>query len=641
MSGSGPSFTVGRKGFGLTFGPRGAYMHTGIPGTGIYSRKKISTNEFVYNSTNFEEYEFDFLGWDGARLVLGLFLAFSSFFIGMVAINWIGIAIGLSFIFLSIISLRSPFRKLFGAVSDIEKAAFILVRRRKIDSNGIQRIKEKLSISEEQARSLVEDLTILGVISQPDLTQAGTLTLHTNGEVRRFFKRIKKDPNKEQKYAELKRQREHLLLKTVALILSRSNPTEPQTHLIEKQLSISKEQAIALTNKLTSMGLYTRDYEKHCLRFLLHSDEEVENYFEHLKEDDTYPQKWTEQRKLELIAEAKVKKEKAITEAKAQLERTTNECRKKFIEGFIAESEGREDSQINVYNYTAPQHIIYAGLTVASKLINISEKMWRNDNGQRTECRFEFSKFNGVDPQAITINYGRYQYYIYPHIIVKAKSSMEFSILPIQECAMHFGTISETIRHAPSDAKVLGYTYEKVNKDGSKDLRYKDNCKLTIVEYGIIEITRLNIKIFVSNRDGAASFVSAYNNMFAAMKDCPIEIDDKPIIDDEATIAYGNMHEYDPEDVLGSRGTDNNVDTFDPLFCQVAEMIVNGGDFASTSNIQRQFELGYNRAYSIMDQMERVGIVGPQIKAGKPRLVRVHTLAELNDIIKWYNIPKL
>ncbi|MBE6340523.1 MAG: DNA translocase FtsK [Bacteroidales bacterium] len=90
----------------------------------------------------------------------------------------------------------------------------------------------------------------------------------------------------------------------------------------------------------------------------------------------------------------------------------------------------------------------------------------------------------------------------------------------------------------------------------------------------------------------------------------------------------------------GFESGDTKAGKFDPLFCKVAEMIVNGGDMASTSNIQRQFELGYNRAGKIMDQMERVGIVGPQIKAGKPRQVRVHTLSELEDIIVRFNIPK-
>ena len=42
VSKSGVSTTVGRRGVSLTMGPKGTYVNTSIPGTGIYSRKKIS-----------------------------------------------------------------------------------------------------------------------------------------------------------------------------------------------------------------------------------------------------------------------------------------------------------------------------------------------------------------------------------------------------------------------------------------------------------------------------------------------------------------------------------------------------------------------------------------------------------------------
>ena len=59
----------------------------------------------------------------------------------------------------------------------------------------------------------------------------------------------------------------------------------------------------------------------------------------------------------------------------------------------------------------------------------------------------------------------------------------------------------------------------------------------------------------------------------------------------------------------------------DPLLPDVAEYI-SGMDKASTSAIQRHFRIGYNRAGSIMDQLEAIGIVGPAT-GGKPRQVLV------------------
>ncbi|MCH5232432.1 MAG: DNA translocase FtsK [Muribaculaceae bacterium] len=57
----------------------------------------------------------------------------------------------------------------------------------------------------------------------------------------------------------------------------------------------------------------------------------------------------------------------------------------------------------------------------------------------------------------------------------------------------------------------------------------------------------------------------------------------------------------------------------DPLFEEVARLVVQTNT-ASTSSIQRRYRIGYNRAGSIMDQLEAAGIVGPA-QGGKPRSV--------------------
>ena len=59
----------------------------------------------------------------------------------------------------------------------------------------------------------------------------------------------------------------------------------------------------------------------------------------------------------------------------------------------------------------------------------------------------------------------------------------------------------------------------------------------------------------------------------------------------------------------------------DVLFEEIARMVVQGNT-ASTSNIQRKYSIGFNRAGKIMDQLEAAGIVGPA-QGGKPRAVLV------------------
>lgn len=57
----------------------------------------------------------------------------------------------------------------------------------------------------------------------------------------------------------------------------------------------------------------------------------------------------------------------------------------------------------------------------------------------------------------------------------------------------------------------------------------------------------------------------------------------------------------------------------DPLFVEAAKYVVETGK-AQASALQRNFELGYNRAGRIISQLEAAGIVGEAVR-GKPRTV--------------------
>ncbi|OPZ31788.1 MAG: DNA translocase SpoIIIE [Bacteroidetes bacterium ADurb.BinA174] len=73
----------------------------------------------------------------------------------------------------------------------------------------------------------------------------------------------------------------------------------------------------------------------------------------------------------------------------------------------------------------------------------------------------------------------------------------------------------------------------------------------------------------------------------------------------------------------------------DPLFEDAARLIVIHQQ-GSTSLIQRKFSIGYNRAGRLMDQIERVGIVGPS-QGSKPRDVYIsdeYSLEKLLDSLR-------
>nr|WP_295731999.1 DNA translocase FtsK [uncultured Muribaculum sp.] len=83
------------------------------------------------------------------------------------------------------------------------------------------------------------------------------------------------------------------------------------------------------------------------------------------------------------------------------------------------------------------------------------------------------------------------------------------------------------------------------------------------------------------------------------------------------------LPEYVPDnDAISGAITQGN--DRDPLFEEAARFIVSSNT-ASTSSLQRRYNIGYNRAGRLMDQMEAAGIVGPASGA-KPRQVLVDSL---------------
>jgi len=86
------------------------------------------------------------------------------------------------------------------------------------------------------------------------------------------------------------------------------------------------------------------------------------------------------------------------------------------------------------------------------------------------------------------------------------------------------------------------------------------------------------------------------------------------------------------EEGNGKQPSSADLSKLDPLFEDSARLIVTHQQ-GSTSLIQRRFEVGYNRAGRIMDQLELAGIVGPQTQGGKPREVYIQDEYRLEQIL--------
>ena len=90
------------------------------------------------------------------------------------------------------------------------------------------------------------------------------------------------------------------------------------------------------------------------------------------------------------------------------------------------------------------------------------------------------------------------------------------------------------------------------------------------------------------------------------------------------------LPEYVPEGGEGEALAPGAVDLkrLDPMFADVARYVVTKQE-GSTSRLQRAFEIGYNRAGKLSDQLEAAGVVGPN-KGPKGRDVLIQSLDELD-----------
>lgn len=147
----------------------------------------------------------------------------------------------------------------------------------------------------------------------------------------------------------------------------------------------------------------------------------------------------------------------------------------------------------------------------------------------------------------------------------------------------------------------------------------------------------------VLDRPGAQQLIGRGDMLFLAGNE-PVRVQcaflDTPEVSNVCSFIakqQGYLHPmYLPEVVVESDGDGmggGNVDPkrLDPLFSEVAKFVVNSQQ-GSTSMIQRNYSIGYNRAGKIMDQLEHMGVVGAQ-SGSKPREVLIKDPLTLESLL--------
>jgi len=117
--------------------------------------------------------------------------------------------------------------------------------------------------------------------------------------------------------------------------------------------------------------------------------------------------------------------------------------------------------------------------------------------------------------------------YLFPgFILVKEDNVTRFGLIDLREVEFEYSTLNFHETDAiPSDGKLMGTTWAKVNKDGSPDLRFTNNYKIPVVQYGTLTFkskSGMNERYLVSNSLQTQRFGIVLNEYIEILKKCNI-----------------------------------------------------------------------------------------------------------------------
>ena len=110
--------------------------------------------------------------------------------------------------------------------------------------------------------------------------------------------------------------------------------------------------------------------------------------------------------------------------------------------------------------------------------------------------------------------------FLYPGFILYRAAKTAFSVIDYHDVKPQVADVSfQETEGIPSDARVVGQTWAKANKDGSRDRRFANNHQIPVVLYGGLSLkstTGLWEEFHVSNPERLLKFVSSFDAFVAS-----------------------------------------------------------------------------------------------------------------------------
>ncbi len=152
----------------------------------------------------------------------------------------------------------------------------------------------------------------------------------------------------------------------------------------------------------------------------------------------------------------------------------------------------------------------------ASRLVN--KKIVKFDFGSIPEIRtsFEIPRFKNANGGDL---------YFYPNFIVIYSGKSKFAVIGYDELSLFHSYIRFVERGSiPRDTQIIDHTWNKVNKNGTPDKRFKGNFQIPVVKYGEISLktaTGLNEEYQISNYMASENFGNSFKefqNLFKNLR---------------------------------------------------------------------------------------------------------------------------
>lgn len=199
----------------------------------------------------------------------------------------------------------------------------------------------------------------------------------------------------------------------------------------------------------------------------------------------------------------------------AQLKKQLEEI---FVEVKFADASQLEKSWLNcldAFEELAQSNKIW-DLTYAEKIDQVKVRTVASTAVKRTLINYSQKSIEIIksDVSPISIpNANGPDLFIYPTFLVLFKDNQRFGIFDLKDVK---GSLTLTSYHeeekVPADAEIIGHTWKKTNKDGSRDKRFKGNYQIPIAKYGDMTLESddgLQESYMFSNAQAFTSFAEA------------------------------------------------------------------------------------------------------------------------------------